>query len=92
MYPVEIAYLQEPTPDYVRKGAEVVWNINLQVSDEFRSGRVAKIQHLFVARARRHPFISNRSGRYRAVSRRIIGDAPNVRRSNFYCMIALHGV
>ncbi|KAF9532436.1 P-loop containing nucleoside triphosphate hydrolase protein [Crepidotus variabilis] len=30
MYPVEIAYLQEPTPDYVQKAAEVVWNINLQ--------------------------------------------------------------
>ena len=31
MYPVEVAYLQEPTPDYVRKAAEVVWNLNLQV-------------------------------------------------------------
>jgi hypothetical protein len=31
MYPVEVAYLQEPAPDYVRKAAEVVWNINLQV-------------------------------------------------------------
>ncbi|KXN87724.1 putative ATP-dependent RNA helicase DHX35 [Leucoagaricus sp. SymC.cos] len=30
MYPVEVAYLQEPTPDYVRKAAEVAWNINLQ--------------------------------------------------------------
>jgi ATP-dependent RNA helicase DDX35 len=30
-YPVEIAYLQEPTPDYVKKSAEVAWNINLQV-------------------------------------------------------------
>jgi ATP-dependent RNA helicase DDX35 len=32
MYPVEVAYLQEPAPDYVRKAAEVAWNINLQVS------------------------------------------------------------
>jgi ATP-dependent RNA helicase DDX35 len=32
MYPVEVAYLQEPTPDYVRKAAEVAWEINLQVS------------------------------------------------------------
>ncbi|KAF8185064.1 pre-mRNA splicing factor [Mycena galopus ATCC 62051] len=30
MYPVEVAYLQEPAPDYVRKAAEVAWNINLQ--------------------------------------------------------------
>ncbi|KAJ7093068.1 pre-mRNA splicing factor [Mycena epipterygia] len=32
MYPVEVAYLQEPAPDYVRKAAEVAWNINLQQS------------------------------------------------------------
>lgn len=31
MYPVEVAYLAEPTPDYVQKAAEVVWNINLRV-------------------------------------------------------------
>lgn len=30
MYPVQLAHLQEPTPDYVRKAAEVVWNIHLQ--------------------------------------------------------------
>ncbi|RDB21186.1 putative ATP-dependent RNA helicase DHX35 [Hypsizygus marmoreus] len=30
MYPVEVAYLQEPTPDYVRMAAQVSWNINLQ--------------------------------------------------------------
>ncbi|EKM82923.1 hypothetical protein AGABI1DRAFT_118329 [Agaricus bisporus var. burnettii JB137-S8] len=30
MYPVELAYLQEPTADYVRKAAEVAWNVNLQ--------------------------------------------------------------
>ncbi|TFK72582.1 P-loop containing nucleoside triphosphate hydrolase protein [Pluteus cervinus] len=30
MYPVEVAYLNEPTSDYVRKAAEVAWNINLQ--------------------------------------------------------------
>ncbi|OAX33583.1 P-loop containing nucleoside triphosphate hydrolase protein [Rhizopogon vinicolor AM-OR11-026] len=29
MYPVEVAYLQEPAPDYVRKAVEAVWNINL---------------------------------------------------------------
>lgn len=31
MYPVEIAYLEEPTPDYVKTAAEVAWRINLQV-------------------------------------------------------------
>ncbi|OBZ75771.1 putative ATP-dependent RNA helicase DHX35 [Grifola frondosa] len=30
MYPVQVAYLQEPTSDYVRKAAEVVWSIHLQ--------------------------------------------------------------
>ncbi|KAI9056633.1 P-loop containing nucleoside triphosphate hydrolase protein [Trametes sanguinea] len=29
-YPVEVAYLQEPVPDYVQKAAEVVWGIHLQ--------------------------------------------------------------
>lgn len=31
MFPVEVAYLHEPTPDYVRTAAEVAWGINLQV-------------------------------------------------------------
>lgn len=31
MYPVQTAYLAEPAPDYVKKAAEVVWNIHLQV-------------------------------------------------------------
>ena len=31
VHPVEIAYLQNPSPDYVSKAAEVAWNINLQV-------------------------------------------------------------
>ncbi|KZT03426.1 P-loop containing nucleoside triphosphate hydrolase protein [Laetiporus sulphureus 93-53] len=30
MFPVQVAYLQEPVPDYVRKAAEVVWSIHLQ--------------------------------------------------------------
>lgn len=32
MYPVEVAYLREPTPDYVRTAAEVVNNIHTRVS------------------------------------------------------------
>lgn len=35
MYPVEVAYLCEPSPDYVRKAAEVAWNIHLQVCTGF---------------------------------------------------------
>jgi hypothetical protein len=31
MYPVEVAYLREPTPDYVRTAAEVVGNIHTHV-------------------------------------------------------------
>jgi len=30
MYPVEIAYLEQPVTDYVRMAVEVVWKINLQ--------------------------------------------------------------
>lgn len=47
MYPVELAYLQEPTADYVRKAAEVAWNVNLQVSNCLVSNRVAVIQDSF---------------------------------------------
>jgi len=32
MFPVEVAYLKEPTSDYVREAAQVVWDINLQVN------------------------------------------------------------
>ncbi|CAL1703850.1 unnamed protein product [Somion occarium] len=32
MYPVHIAHLEQPTPDYVAKAIDVVWNINLQRS------------------------------------------------------------
>lgn len=31
MYPVEVAYLREPTPDYVRMAAEVVSSIHTRV-------------------------------------------------------------
>jgi len=30
MYPVEVAYLQEPVSDYVHKAAETAWNIHLR--------------------------------------------------------------
>lgn len=35
MYPVDVAYLREPAPDYVRKAAETAWNINLQVRYQY---------------------------------------------------------
>jgi ATP-dependent RNA helicase DDX35 len=35
MYPVEIAYLRDPVPDYVRKTAEVVMGIHNHVSFRF---------------------------------------------------------
>ncbi len=31
MYPVEVAYLEEPVLDYTEKAADVAWSINLQV-------------------------------------------------------------
>ena len=32
MFPVEVAHLSEPTPDYVRTAAQVTWKIHKQVS------------------------------------------------------------
>lgn len=31
MFPVEMAYLAEPTPDYVREAVRTIWAIHLQV-------------------------------------------------------------
>jgi ATP-dependent RNA helicase DDX35 len=31
MFPVEVAYLQEPVSNYIRKTADTIWDINLQV-------------------------------------------------------------
>jgi ATP-dependent RNA helicase DDX35 len=30
MYPVEIAYISEPTEDYVREAVKVVWDLHLR--------------------------------------------------------------
>jgi len=58
MYPVEVAYLQEPTPDYVRKAAETAWNINLQVlGDPFYI--VFYLVEAVSARSRRCPCVFN---------------------------------
>lgn len=34
-FPVEVAYLQEPTADYVRKAVEVAWQLNIKVRNRF---------------------------------------------------------
>lgn len=60
MYPVDIAYLQEPTTDYVRKAAEVVWSINLQVCLSIGHSRQVKYK---LARSRRYPSVLNWSRR-----------------------------
>jgi ATP-dependent RNA helicase DDX35 len=39
MYPVEVAYLREPTSDYVRTAAEVVSNIHMRVGSSWLSLR-----------------------------------------------------
>ena len=41
MYPVEIAYLGEPTTDYIRMAVEVTWKINLQVRMVIRNSCAA---------------------------------------------------
>jgi ATP-dependent RNA helicase DDX35 len=38
-YPVQIAYLEEPTEDYVRKAAETVMSIHGQVRSTFTHSR-----------------------------------------------------
>lgn len=30
MYPVEIAYLSQPTEDYVKEAVKTIWNLNLR--------------------------------------------------------------
>lgn len=37
MYPVEVAYLREPTSDYVRTAAEVVSSIHMRVGPPWLS-------------------------------------------------------
>jgi hypothetical protein len=71
-YPVQIAYLEEPTEDYVRKAAETVISIHREVCSP---------SYLFVksfhdcnsAWQGRHPGVSHWSRRNRQVSRRNAG-------------------
>ena len=61
MYPVEVAYLQESTADYVRKAAETVWNIHMQVCVSYITlyGMVPMLCGL--AKSRRHPSLPYRT-------------------------------
>ncbi|KAI5124003.1 hypothetical protein M0805_003835 [Coniferiporia weirii] len=63
MHPVELAYLQEPTSDYVQKAAEVAWRINQQTGNAgdiliFLAGReeiercLAELSELVASRPR----------------------------------------
>lgn len=60
MYPVEVAYLQEPTADFVRKAAEVAWNINLRVSRSFSNS--AKLSKSMKSKAQVISLFSSRAG------------------------------
>ena len=61
MYPVEVAYLQEPAPDYVRKAAETVWNIHMQVCKAPVTSQSKP--HSGTAKPRRHPSVPHGKGR-----------------------------
>lgn len=78
MYPVEIAHVQEPVPDYVHKAAETVWNIHLNVRSCMLVGE-SHMLIIFVARARGCPGISHWPRRNRAVLGTAVGVAPDVR-------------
>jgi ATP-dependent RNA helicase DDX35 len=41
MFPVEVAYLKEPTADYVHEAAQAAWNINLHVRSSYGSVRTS---------------------------------------------------
>jgi hypothetical protein len=70
-YPVQIAYLSEPTEDYVHKAAETVISIHRQVCLLLYSLAKA-IQHTS-AWQRGHPSLSDWSRRNRQMSRRTDG-------------------
>jgi len=70
-YPVQIAYLEEPTNDYVRKAAETVISIHKQVRLFSTCSRNNPNPNL--AWQRGHPCFSNWSRRNRQLSGRIDG-------------------
>lgn len=46
MFPVEVAYLNEPTSDYVAEAVKVVWGIHSQVSIEMTFLRHSALAHV----------------------------------------------
>lgn len=74
MYPVQTAYLAEPAADYVRKAAEVVWNIHLQVGRGNLQPTILSLHHI-AARKRRYPSLPHGPRRNRPLSRRSCRDA-----------------
>ena len=70
MFPVEVAYLKEPVPDYVRKAAEVVGDIHLKVRDMVHTGGSRKADvSLCSARSWRYLGLPDWTRRDRAMSR-----------------------
>jgi len=77
MYPVEVAYLQEPTPDYVRKAAEVAWDIHLQVCSLTSRENIWHRNNFLLARTRWHIGVPHWAGRHRTMPWRVIRNASN---------------
>lgn len=77
MYPVQVAYLQEPAPDYVQKATETIWNIHLQVT------QILKIIFFYfgwlrIARLWGHLSFHDWPWRYRPLPWRTFRTPPNV--------------
>lgn len=51
MYPVEVAYLEEPVQDYIAKAADVAWSINLQVLDRY----ISRVRNILTPYSRKNP-------------------------------------
>lgn len=90
MYPVEVAYLQEPTPDYVRKAAEVAWNINLQVVTYFLPDDIGLMRAEGVARSWGYLSLHDWPRRYRTLLGRRRRVDSNVRGSITLLIRAQH--
>lgn len=80
MYPVEVAYLEAPTPDYVRMAAQVSWNINTKVRNICTLEENYSFCREFapVARAGRYSCIFDGSRRNRPLLGRTFRNDPHV--------------
>jgi hypothetical protein len=60
MYPVEVAYLQDPTEDYVSEAVRVVWGLHMQVSTVFYQTQMRWLNHdIPIAWAGRYSSVSD---------------------------------